>query len=181
MKASHLNYSPATALIALLIVCCSLELQAQTDPTPPPPPAIATEEEIFKVVEHMPQFPGCGYLPSKAERSECTEQHLQAFLRQYLYYPPAAAEQGLEGWAVIQIIVEKDGSITNERIAKDPGLGLGEAALTAVQEMSKQQLRWDVAMRARTRPLRIQLEIPIEFKLDGSIPILKHTPPGHER
>ena len=44
--------------------------------TPPPPPPSPVEEEIFKVVEKMPRFPGCEDKSTDAEKIVCSRTKL---------------------------------------------------------------------------------------------------------
>jgi len=54
---------------------------------PPPPQCLPSpyhlmkeEEEIFKVIEEMPRFPGCEELPTAAEKKQCADKKLLEFI-----------------------------------------------------------------------------------------------------
>ena len=54
---------------------------------PPPPPLVEQEEdEIFKIVEEMPRFPGCDS-GSAAEKKTCADSKLLQYLYKNLKYP----------------------------------------------------------------------------------------------
>lgn len=110
----------------------------------------------------MPRFPGCEDL-AKEERKKCADQKMLKFIYHHLQYPPAALENKIEGIAVIQFIVEKDGSIEEMRVVSDPGHGLGEEALRVVRVMAK-ELKW-IPGPSRGRAVRVQFELPINFRL----------------
>ena len=57
--------------------------------------------------------------------------------------------------------VEKDGSITDIKILRDAGSGLGEEAIRVVREMPK----WKPA-KQRTKVVRQQFTLPVKFKLN---------------
>jgi periplasmic protein TonB len=119
--------------------------------------------EVFKIVEHMPRFPGCEDLATKEERKKCADKKMLEFIYQHIQYPQEAIENKVEGIAIIQFIVEKDGSIEEMRVVSDPGHGLGEEALRVVGLMAK-ELKW-VPGPSRGRAVRVQFELPINFRL----------------
>ncbi len=130
-------------------------------PPPPPPPPKKEPDEIFKVVEEMPTFPGCEHITDKAARKACVDQKLLEFIYSNIKYPAIARENGVEGMVVITFVVEKDGSITDARIARDIGAGCGQEALRVVKMMPK----WNPG-KQRGRPVRVQFNLPIRFKLE---------------
>jgi len=50
------------------------------------------------------------------------------------YYPKSALDRGLEGEVVLRLTIDSDGSIAEASVVRDPGEGLGAAALRAVRE-----------------------------------------------
>ena len=50
------------------------------------------------------------------------------------YYPPAALKEGFEGAVNLKLVIEADGTIASATVTRDPGAGLGEAALRAIRE-----------------------------------------------
>ncbi|MBP1646426.1 MAG: TonB family protein [Bacteroidetes bacterium] len=106
------------------------------------------EDEIFKIVEDEAEFPG-GY------------EKLQEYLSQSIKYPKPALETGAEGTVMLTFVVEKDGSITDIKILRDAGSGLGEEAIRVVREMPK----WKPA-KQRTKVVRQQFNLPVKFKLN---------------
>ncbi|MCB0579099.1 MAG: energy transducer TonB [Phaeodactylibacter sp.] len=143
---------------------------ARKDIPPPPPPPPPVEEQVFKVVPDMPRFPGCEDIADDEKRKECARQRMLQFIQTQLRYPKEAAELGIEGRAVIQFIVDKDGSVIDPKIVRDPGYGLGEEALRAVRGIPGRGIRFTPGP-SRGRAVKVQLNVPVEFRLDGSIPI----------
>lgn len=153
--------------LGLMLFLWNLSLFGQVAPLPPPPPPPKPPpavDEVFKVVEHMPRFPGCEDKGSEEERKACAQQSFLDFIYRNLEYPQEALEQGWEGTSVISFIVEKDGSVSTVEIIKDPGAGMGAAAAAVVEKQSQQGIRW-TGMRSRGRALRVQFNIPIHFRL----------------
>jgi len=132
-------------------------------PPPPPPPPKPGQEEIFRVVEEMPRFPGCEDLP-KTERKACADRKLLEFIHKQIRYPEIAVEKGLRGRALVQFVVEKNGDISNVKVLEDPGYGLDEEVKRAVEEMNRQGLKW-IPGPSRGRAVRVQFNLPVKFEL----------------
>ncbi len=89
-------------------------------PTPPTPvveAAISSEE-----VEQVPQFPG-------------GDEALQAWLKNNVVYPAAAAEAGVSGEIKVKFIVEKNGSITDVKVVRGKHQSLDAEAKRVVSTM----------------------------------------------
>lgn len=134
---------------------------APPPPPPPPPPPEPKVEEIFKVVEDMPRFPGCEDESNKDERKQCATQKMLEFIYKNIKYPAIARENGVEGTVVITFVVEKSGEITDARIVRDIGAQCGQEALRVVNDMPK----W-IPGKQRGRAVRVQFNLPVKFKLE---------------
>lgn len=132
-----------------------------TPPPPPPPPPAPKVEEIFKVVEDMPRFPGCEDVSGKTEREQCAQQKMLEFIYKNIKYPTIARENGVEGTAVIRFVIEPDGAISNAEVVRDIGAGCGGEALRVVETMPK----W-IPGKQRGKPVRVQFNLPVKFKLE---------------
>jgi len=88
----------------------------------------------------------------------------QEFYRQTsnrIIYPKDAQRRSIEGKVMVEVMVEKDGSVTSPRIAKGIGFGCDEEALKAVT-MSPP---W-VPAKQRGQPISYKMIIPVTFKLN---------------
>ena len=132
-------------------------------PTPtieiPPPPS---EESIFKVVEDMPRFPGCEDITDKNERKKCAQEKMLKFTYGNMKFPEEAKKQGVEGKAILQFVVEKDGNLSNIRVLREPGAGCGAEAVRLVNSMP----RW-IPGRQRGKTVKVQYTMVMRFKLDN--------------
>ena len=138
---------------------------APPPPPPPPPPPKQEVEEIFKVVEDMPRFPGCEDLSSKEERKQCADKKMLEFIYKNIKYPAIARENGVEGTVVIQFVVEKNGEIKDAAIVRDIGAQCGQEALRVVNLMNDQKIKWIPGMQ-RGRAVRVQFNLPVKFRLE---------------
>ncbi len=108
----------------------------------------ATSNTIFVHVEEKPEFPG-------------GSDAMMAFIYKNVKYTQIAIDNGIEGTAVIQFVIEKDGSVSNVEIVRDPGGGLGKEAEKVIKSMP----RWKPG-KQRENPVRVKISAPIKFKLN---------------
>jgi uncharacterized protein len=107
------------------------------------------EEEVLYFAEQMPEFPA-------------TFGTVQKFFQDSLRYPVVEKEAGKQGTVYVNFIVERDGSITNVKVAKGvPGApGLDKEAVRLVSSMPK----WTPA-KMNGRTVRCSTTIPVKFVL----------------
>lgn len=137
-------------------------------PLPPPPPAPAPAldgDDFFKVVEQMPRFPGCEDKATDEDKKKCSEKALMVYIQKHLSYPALAKDIGVDGMAVIQFVVDTDGSVTHVKIVRDIGAGCGEAAATVIRSMNEMAQKW-IPGKQRGRPVKVLYTLPVKFKLD---------------
>jgi protein TonB len=103
--------------------------------------------DIFVVVEQMPQFPG-------------GQEEMVKFLGANLKYPEDAVEAGITGVVYVTFVVEKDGSIAEARVLRGIGGGCDEEAVRVVRSMPK----WEPGVQ-RGVPVRVQYNLPIRYFL----------------
>lgn len=161
-------------LVSLLIIIHSIsfaqigKITNVPPPPPPPPPPEPVVEEIFKVVEEMPRFPGCENSGgTKQEKKACADKKMLEFIYKHIKYPTMAVENGVDGTVVIQFVVDKDGSITDAKIARDIGATCGAEALRVVNLMNQEGYRW-IPGKIRGRPVKVQFNLPVKFKLEDN-------------
>ncbi len=116
-------------------------------------PISADTSKIFEIVEAQPEFPG-------------GPNAMMAFISSNVMYPEIALENGIEGTVVVQFVIEKDGSITDIKVVRDPGGGLGREAERVIKEMPK----WSPG-RQKGEPVRVKMSAPIRFRLKRDIPM----------
>jgi TonB family protein len=155
----------------LLLLCGLYECQfllAQTTPVEQQLPLqeIVEQEEIFKVEQRIPHFPGCEDMKYGEERLKCAEEKMCEYLYANIRYPKFAMEQGIEGKVVIKFVVERDGSIIDVEITEDIGAGCGAEVFRVVYSMPK----W-APSSPRARTVRCQFILPIEFNLQKGKPV----------
>lgn len=140
------------------------ETAAPPPPPPPPAPEEATVNEIFKVVQEMPSFPGCEGITDKAERKACSDKNLYEFLYKHISYPNIARENDISGMVYVQFVVERNGTVSNINIVRDIGAGCGEEAARVVNLMNEMGKKWSPG-KQRNNPVRVLYTLPVKFQL----------------
>ena len=105
------------------------------------------EQQIFQVVEEMPEFPG--------GLSECMK-----FLGKNIKYPTISQENGVQGRVIVQFVVNKDGSIVDPVVVRGVDPYLDKEALRVISSMPK----WKPG-KQRGKAVRVKYTVPVTFRL----------------
>ena len=105
------------------------------------------ENKVFDVVEQMPSFPG-------------GMAALMAYLQKSIKYPPVAEENGIQGRVVCTFVVERDGSVTDVRVAKSVDPSLDKEVVRVVSAMPK----W-IPGKQNGQSVRVKYTLPVTFRL----------------
>ena len=116
---------------------------------PPPPPAPKPEvaTKVFDVVEEMPSFPG-------------GNAALMSYLNSNTKYPVVAQENGVQGRVIVSFVVERDGSISDVKVARSVDPSLDREAQRVVKSMPK----WKPG-KQNGSAVRVKYTVPVVFRL----------------
>ena len=103
------------------------------------------EADIFQVVEDMPQFPGGS---------------VQKWIAKNVKHPMIAQENNIQGKVFVQFVIEKDGSVSDVKVARSVDPSLDKEAIRVVKAMPK----WKPG-KQRGKPVRVSYTVPINFQL----------------
>lgn len=142
----------------------AVPLAGKTD-TPPPPAIPNPDTDVFRVVEQMPQFPGCEDLLTEQERKACSQSALLKFIFANLTLSSDAKEASMEGTTAISFIVEKDGTLSDIKVIRDMGCSLGAEVLRVVALMNERGIRWTPGVHYGKK-VRVQYNVPIRIHLE---------------
>ncbi|MCM1035683.1 MAG: energy transducer TonB [Paludibacter sp.] len=117
-----------------------------------PPVEVQVEEEegdeVFMIVETMPEFPG-------------GQQSLFKYLSENVKYPVIAQENGIQGRVICQFVVNRDGSIVDVEVVRSGGdASLDKEAMRVIKSMPK----WKPG-KQRGKAVRVKYTVPVNFKL----------------
>ena len=106
------------------------------------------DEDVFEVVENMPEFPDGG-MPG-----------LMKYLSANIRYPEAAHKDGTQGRVTVQFVVGKDGSIGNVSILRGVDPALDAEAIRVISGMPK----WKPGTQ-KGEPVNVKYTVPVMFRL----------------
>jgi len=105
------------------------------------------EQQVFFIVEDMPEFPG-------------GDLALRKYIANAIKYPVIAQENGIQGKVYVNFVVNKDGSVTDAKIARGVDPSLDKEALRVINSLPK----WKPG-KQRGKPVRVSFTVPINFVL----------------
>lgn len=105
------------------------------------------ENKVFDVVEQMPSFPG-------------GTAALMQYLSKNIKYPVVAEENGIQGRVICTFVVERDGGVTDVRVAKSVDPSLDKEAVRVVSSMPK----W-IPGKQNGSAVRVKYTLPVTFRL----------------
>ncbi|HSO88404.1 MAG TPA: M56 family metallopeptidase [Draconibacterium sp.] len=111
------------------------------------PKSLNTNEEIFFIVEEMPEFPG-------------GEMALRQFMANHVEYPDDAQKSGIQGKVYVTFVVSKDGSVADAKIARGVSPSLDAEALRVVNALPK----WTPG-KQKGKFVNVSYTVPINFVL----------------
>ncbi|NJC27632.1 energy transducer TonB [Neolewinella antarctica] len=141
-------------LLALLTLPFSVP---KSDSLPPP-----AREQLVGTWEEMPAFPGCEILPA-AQWSKCSGDNLKSFLESNLRWP--APDWCGQGIAVVQITVDKTGSLVDPKIVRDLGGPSTEEVWRVTNLLFERYPVWSPGGIHRGRRAAVTFNWPIKFVL----------------
>ena len=120
---------------------------ATVAPPPPPAPKPEVSTKVFDVVEEMPSFPG-------------GNGALMSYLASNIKYPVVAQENGVQGRVIVSFVVERDGSISDVKVARSVDPSLDREAQRVVKSMPK----WKPG-KQNGSAVRVKYTVPVVFRL----------------
>lgn len=105
------------------------------------------DERVYEVVDQMPKFPGGA-------------NALARYLSRNLKYPANAAKNGIKGRVLVSFVVEKDGAVSDVKVASGADPELDAEAVRVLRSMPK----WSHGRRNGEK-VRVKYTVPVTFKL----------------
>ena len=112
------------------------------------PKSLESNEEIFFVVEEMPEYPG-------------GEMALRQYMATAVKYPDDAVKKGIQGKVYVTFVVSKDGTVADAKIARGVDPSLDAEALRVVNNLPK----WKPG-KQKGQSVNVSYTVPINFKLE---------------
>ena len=125
------------------------------------------KEEVFKVVEEMPRFPGCDEEGvSEGELVQCSNRKLFEYIFNNIKYPKEAKDADIEGTAVVSFVVDKEGWVKDIKVARPLHESIDAEVIRAVKQMNEMDERW-IPGRQKGKAVNVQFNLPVKFLLEA--------------
>ena len=110
------------------------------------------EDELFFIVEEMPQF--------KYESDDFSTTDFKVFIEKQLKYPKEAKEKKIEGQVYVQFIISREGYVKDAKVVRSVHPALDQEVLRIVYSSP----RW-VPGKQRGHLVNVSQTFPVEFRL----------------
>ena len=104
-------------------------------------------DEVYRVVEQMPQFPG-------------GDAAIMKYIANEVRYPQIAKEYGIEGRVFVTFIIDKKGKVKDVEVIKRVDPNLDKEAKRVIESLPK-----FTPGKQRGKAVRVQFTVPISFIL----------------
>lgn len=122
----------------------------------------STDDDVYEVVEKMPEFPG-----GIAE--------LMKYLRSNVRYPVEAHKAGIQGRVVVSFVVNKDGTVKDAKIVRSVDKSIDAEALRVISAMPKWQPGYQDG-----KAVSVRYTVPVTFRLTGESGKVQSTGAGND-
>ena len=137
----------AVALLAMNSTAMRANVQKKVVKTNKTTKKSGANDKVYVVVEQMPSFPG-------------GDSALLKYLFENIKYPMSALKAQKQGRVMVRFTVEKDGAITNVKVARSVTPSLDAEAVRAIKSMPK----WSPGKQGG-QFVRVKYNVPVTFKL----------------
>lgn len=122
----------------------------------------STDDDVYDVVEKMPEFPG-----GMAE--------LMKYLNSNIKYPVEAHKAGIQGRVVVSFVVNKDGTVKDAKIVRSVDKSIDAEALRVISAMPK----WLPGYQ-NGKAVKVRYTVPVTFRLTGESRKVQSTGAGND-
>lgn len=125
-----------------------MKVLARVSKTIPVEVSVDGEEEVFLIVENMPEFPG-------------GDMEMRKFIALNIKYPEEAKAKKIQGKVFVQFIVDKNGDVVNPKVARGVDPILDKEAIRVVQSLPK----WKPGSQGG-KAVNVSYTVPITFYIN---------------
>ena len=138
----------AIALLAMNSTAMRANVQKKVVKTTKATKKTSANDKVYEVCEQMPTFPG-------------GDAALMKYLSENVKYPALAIKAQEQGRVVVSFTVEKDGAISDVKVARSVTPSLDAEAVRVVKAMPK----WTPGKQGG-QLVRVRYNVPVSFKLN---------------
>lgn len=118
-------------------------------------------QEAKTRVDQMPSYPGC-----ETGDISCTKRAMAEYVQERLEFPEKAKKAETGGVAMVTFVIEKNGSIGDVELKKDPGHGMGKEAVRVVKMMIADKIKFEPG-RDEGKKVPVRMVLPVAFNMNA--------------
>ncbi|MBX2873809.1 MAG: energy transducer TonB [Saprospiraceae bacterium] len=101
--------------------------------------SLLAQEPVYSLVEEAPRFfsKNCETQGNALDKQHCSKFAFKDYVKANLKYPREAQTKGIKGIVLLEVVVEKDGTVVVSRVLRDIGGGCADEAARLVKAMPK--------------------------------------------
>ena len=121
------------------------------------------KEKPFVLVKQMPQFPGCESVQNEEERDQCARKKLLEYVYTNIKYPKQDRQDGNQGTAVSQFVVDKNGKMKDIEIIRSVSETIDAEVIRLLEEMQT-SVTWKPGVH-EGKNVDVKFTLPVKFVL----------------
>lgn len=163
MKTKKIKWSPAendgkkVTFRYTVPVSFNLNLPA-TDKTKPSKESTDHSNQVFDIVDIMPQYAGCEAAVN--DSIDCSFLKVVSHIKANLKYPEEALKNKVQGQVVAEFVIDTNGAVINPVIKQGLGSGCDEEALRVISLMPA----W-IPGKQDGQNVKVRMKLPIVFQI----------------
>ncbi len=101
--------------------------------------SLSAQDPVYSLVEEAPRFfsKDCEGVNGDLDKQHCSKYAFKDYIKANIRYPKEAQSKGIKGIVLLEVVVEKDGTVVLSRVLRDIGGGCGDEAARLVKAMPK--------------------------------------------
>lgn len=120
-------------------------------------------QDVYKVVDEMPRFPGCDDVASE-EQQQCSLQKLMGYVVANLKYPDSARDNKVEGKVIAKFVVEANGLVSGIKIVRGLDKACDAEVIRVLESMNDMESRWVPGVH-EGKKVAVEMVLPVKFAL----------------
>ena len=118
------------------------------------------EDRLYSLVDEAPRFfsKDCEGTGSDLDKQHCSKYAFKDYVKANMRYPQEARSKGITGIVLLEVVVEKDGTVVLSRVLRDIGGGCGDEAARLVKAMPK----W-IPGKKGGKKVRVKTPLTVKF------------------
>lgn len=124
--------------------------------------SLGAQDKVYSLVEEAPRFfsKSCETQGNALDKQHCSKFAFKDYVKTNMKYPKEARTKGIKGIVLLEVVIEKDGTVVLSRVLRDIGGGCAAEAARLVKAMPK----W-IPGRKGGKTVRVKTPLTVKFDM----------------